>query len=308
MRKPLLLMLAAILATACMDKNYDLSNIETDDIAIGDETSEFKIPLATIRVGMDEITGSGAQGDIREMFEDADTWLPTTLPGGADYLDLTRLHERTYTDPVFDALFAEMDDTASGKLDRVTDLVLRKYRTAFAAALGVSESQLTADYFKEAYRSQQTTSIIRSEAKRQSLNYLNGLDDIAPLDYDLGHIDLSGDVVDMLVNNLDPEGTTPYRNTLHLYGRIESGLPVSLRLAPAFSDTGVRFETGVEPDSQNRIDEVQIFEPDLRTIVAGTAIGIPVHLEKYYPGKGFSDRTEQIMIRLSLVKRGALNL
>lgn len=304
----LLPLLAAILAAACVDKNYDLSNVTTDDIAIGDETSEFKIPLATIRVGMDEITGSAAQGDIREMFEDADTWLPTMLPGGADYLDLTRLHESVYTDPVFDALFAEMDDTASDKLDRVTDLVLRKYKAAFAVALGVSESQLTAAYFRSAYLSPQTTGIIRSEAKRQSLNYLNGLDDIAPLDYDLGSIDLSGDVVDMLADNLDPEGTTPYRNTLHLYGRIESGLPVSLRLAPAFSDTDVRFETGVEPESENRIDEVQIFEPDLRTIVAGTVVGIPVHLEKYYPGKGFTDQSEQIVIRLSLVKRGALSL
>lgn len=308
MKKLLLPFLFGILVAACTDSDYDLSQVETDDIAIGDADSEYKIPLATIRVGMAELSGTGSQGDMREMFADADTWLPTTLPGGADYLDLTRLHETTYIDPIFDALFAEMDQPASGKLDRVTDLVLRKYKAAFARALGVAESLLTADYFKSSYLAPQTAAIIQNEARTQALEYLGGLDDLAPLDYDLGSIDLSGDVVDMLADNLDPKGTAPYRNTLHLYGKIESDLPVALRLDPAFTGTEVRFRVDVEPGTGNPIDEVQLFEPDLRAIVDGTTIGIPIQLERYYPGKEFTQQADQLVIRLNLVKRGALNL
>ena len=36
MRKLILLLLSGMLSTACVDKDYDLGNIDTDNIAIGD--------------------------------------------------------------------------------------------------------------------------------------------------------------------------------------------------------------------------------------------------------------------------------
>lgn len=304
MRKFSLLFLIGILAAACVDKDYDLSDVDTDNIAIGDGKSEFRIPLATIRIKNEEIAGAGQQGDIREMFGNADIWLPTALPatpgGQTDCIDLTALDDVSYTNRLFDALFDEMA-TSQAKLDEITALVLRDYKAEFARALGIPGSFLTADYFQNAFRDSETAGLIRNEARTQALDYLNGLDTIEPLDYDLGSIDLDSDVVDMLADNLDE------KNTLHLYGRIVSSLPVTLRLEPQFVNTTVEFEVEVKSDAENEIDEVPIFEQDLRTIVDGTHIAIPIRPEYYYPERSFSNR-EPVVIELRLVKRGALNL
>ena len=54
-RKLILLLLSGMLSTACVDKDYDLGNIDTDNIAIGDEGSQFRIPLVKVLVSKDEI-------------------------------------------------------------------------------------------------------------------------------------------------------------------------------------------------------------------------------------------------------------
>ena len=108
----------------------------------------------------------------------------------------------------------------------------------------------------------------------------------------------------MLADNLDPEGTPNARNTLFLYGQITSGLPLSLLLDPSFSPTEITFQVGVGAD----IPQTQLFAEDLRQIVEGITIRIPVTLTEYYPGKGFSDDRYQIVISLSLLKNGGLKL
>lgn len=47
MRKFLPFLFAAALASSCIDNAYDLSNVNTDDVTIGDEDSEYRLPLAT---------------------------------------------------------------------------------------------------------------------------------------------------------------------------------------------------------------------------------------------------------------------
>ena len=113
----------------------------------------------------------------------------------------------------------------------------------------------------------------------------------------------------MLADNLDPEGTPNARNTLFLYGQITSGLPLSLLLDPSFSPTEITFQVGVGADkASNDIPQTQLFAEDLRQIVEGITIRIPVTLTEYYPGKGFSDDQYQIVISLSLLKNGGLKL
>ena len=117
------------------------------------------------------------------------------------------------------------------------------------------------------------------------------------------------DDIAMLADNLDPEGTPNARNTLFLYGQITSGLPLSLLLDPSFSPTEITFQVGVGADkASNDIPQTQLFAEDLRQIVEGITIRIPVTLTEYYPGKGFSDDQYQIVISLSLLKNGGLKL
>ncbi len=301
MKNLLLLLASALLAASCVDKSYDLNGIDTDEIAIGGDGSEFRIPLATVTVALHEIARAGT--DIRTLFDDIDTWLPSTLPGNADHVDIPRLRQAAYVSSLFDALYAEMG-SSTAKREAMADLLWRKHRNEFLPLLTLAGSDETA--FKNAFVAQYANAAIRSEVERQFGLYLRDLDTIEPLHYDLGALDIDDSVVDMLADNLDPEGTAAPKNTLHLYGTIGNGLPLAVALHPALRNTGIDFATAAEP-GENAIAEQRLFAEDLRTLAAGTDLTIPVALQKYYPGRGFDD-SHPIRIRLSLVKRGALKL
>ena len=308
MRKFFLLLLTGALFSACIDKDYDLENIDTDNVTIGDDESKFEIPLARVLVTLEDI----ANGDvnIQELCGKADKWLPSKLPGNADFVNLVLLSRNSYTDGLFDALIAEMKSSAA-KLDEVTDMIWTDYRYDLADSLGVSTDEQYEEVFKETFRQavRNTDQRVLTEVKSQFSGYLTEDLSVEPIDYNIGHVDISDDVVDMLADNLDPEGTPNARNTLFLYGQITSGLPLSLLLDPSFSPTEITFQVGVGADkASNDIPQTQLFAEDLRQIVEGITIRIPVTLTEYYPGKGFSDDRYQIVISLSLLKNGGLKL
>lgn len=309
MRKLILLLLSGMLSTACVDKDYDLGNIDTDNIAIGDEGSQFRIPLVKVLVSKDEIKNNG--GDIEKIFREADIWFPTQLPDDK-FVDLVKLqNEPAYVNTLLRTLREEMQ-TSDAKLASVVDLVWDKYAADFLPLLNLTapDEQTFKTAFKTAYRNDASLrERLADEVSALARTYLTGSLGIDQLEYEVGHIDISSDIVDMLADNLDPEGTPNARNTLFLYGQITSGLPLSLRLDPRLSPTEVTFQVEVGVDkTSNDIPETQLFAEDLRQIVEGITIRIPVTLTEYYPGKGFSDDQYQIVISLSLLKNGGLKL
>lgn len=309
MRKLILLLLSGVLSTACVDKDYDLGNIDTDNIAIGDEGSQFRIPLVKVLVSKDEIKNN--DGDIEKIFREADIWFPTQLPDDK-FVDLVKLqNEPAYVNTLLRTLREEMQ-TSDAKLASVVDLVWDKYAADFLPLLNLTapDEQTFKTAFKTAYRNDASLrERLADEVSALARTYLTGSLGIDQLEYEVGHIDISSDIVDMLADNLDPEGTPNARNTLFLYGQITSGLPLSLRLDPRLSPTEITFQVEVGVDkTSNDIPETQLFAEDLRQIVEGITIRIPVTLTEYYPGKGFSDDQYQIVISLSLLKNGGLKL
>lgn len=309
MRKLILLLLSGVLSTACVDKDYDLGNIDTDNIAIGDEGSQFRIPLVKVLVSKDEIKNN--DGDIEKIFREADIWFPTQLPDDK-FVDLVKLqNEPAYVNTLLRTLREEMQ-TSDAKLASVVDLVWDKYAADFLPLLNLTapDEQTFKTAFKTAYRNDASLrERLADEVSALARTYLTGSLGIDQLEYEVGHIDISSDIVDMLADNLDPEGTPNARNTLFLYGQITSGLPLSLRLDPRLSPTEVTFQVEVGVDkTSNDIPETQLFAEDLRQIVEGITIRIPVTLTEYYPSKGFSDDQYQIVISLSLLKNGGLKL
>lgn len=306
MRKFLPFLFAAALASSCIDNAYDLSNVNTDDVTIGDEDSEYRLPLATVYVSMSELKEGGA--DIKTLFDEADIWLPSPLPGNAAYVDLRELQNIPDTiTPLLQALIDQMmDDDA--KIAAVADLLAEKYLLTFLPLLPPDTDPANfKPVFIEAFRNMPMLhDRLSNEVKSLAGNYLTDLK-VQDVTYDIGKIDIGSDVVDMLCENLDSEGTPNPRNTLHLYGSITSALPVSLRIVPYFSPTNVRFDVTVEPGRTNEIRETQLFESDLRQIIEGAEIILPVSLEKYYPGYDFTS-DQQIVITLRLIKRGGLKL
>lgn len=327
MRNFFLLLLTGALFTACIDKDYDLENIDTDNVTIGGDGSKFEIPLARVIVTMDDI----ANGDIniQELCEKADKWLPSNLPGSTDYVDLTRLSESTYTDGLFDALIAEMQSSPA-KIEVVTDMIWDDYRDEFASILGVPADNAYEGPFKEAFKLavHNTEQRVLDEIKSQFSGYLTEDLSVEPIDYEIGRVDISDDVIDMIADNLDPKETGNPKNTLYLAGEISSKLPISLHLEPELKNVpadGSAAETflkfGVQVDATKETTEIEdsedtrLFAESLRQLVNNASISIPVTLEKYYPGKGFDTGTTpdgkaktQIEIKLHLIKNGGLKL
>lgn len=314
-----LYLLCGICATACVDESYDLNKIDTGNIAIGDESSRFEIPLVKVLVGMDNLN-SDDQTPIDELFNEADTWLPTQLPDqdeNGPFIFVQRLTD----DPEFvnntllSALIAEME-TDDAKLDDVTSLLLseKSYYESFARLLPGVTPETFQETFKREFRDnellhEQLAKQVRSLAD----NYLSTLDmNLSGLSYDIEHIDISDDIVNMLTDNLDPEGTPDSRNTLHIAGTIDNKLPLSLTATPVLTPTDVTFTADIAANRDgNEFPETQLFAEDLRTIVRGITIEISVALGKYYPGKGFergtdTDTDTQLQINLHLIKRGGL--
>ena len=141
----------------------------------------------------------------------------------------------------------------------------------------------------------------RSEERRVYKELINTITYNATLDVD-------DDLIDMLADNLDPEGTVDPVNTLDLYREVRSSLPVSFEVAADFSETNVAIAPFlVEPDEENDIAPVRLYKDDIRSLFSFFELNGDFMPQKYYPRIGFSD-SQSIRMMLHLKKRGGLNL
>ena len=310
MKKLPLLFLVGLLAAGCVDKEYDLKDVETDNIAIGDSQSEFRCPLMTIRVSMQEITDNGI--DIENVFRETDIWLPTELPDA--YVDIRRLvSDEAYVSTLLDLLVDELlvSDT---KLDQVVELIwntpaYRQSVTGSVPELDLDDADTFRSLFRSLYQSSpQVRELLDEQVRLLAHDYLTALqvDDIT---YDIDRIDLDDNIVDMLAENLDPEGTPDAKNTLHIYGTIANRLPLSAEIRARLRPTLIEVPVQIDAKSEeNVIAETPIYGEDLRTLSHGCQVVIPVTLDRYYRN-GFDNTADcQLLIELHLVKRGGLKL
>ncbi len=309
MRNFPLLLLCGIMLTACVDNAYDLAALDTDNVTIGGDQSTFTLPLATIRISTNEI--AEADSDIRTILDEAKVWLPTELDGGC--ADIARLQrEGAYLDELLSDLVSEMS-VSDAKMRAVTDLIWDCYRNRFGSLLPGLTGNETADQFYDVFRTAfRDNAALRgrlsAEIRTLASEYLNDLK-IDDMHYEVSGIDLDDDVVDMLVDNLDPKGTPEARNVLLLTGTIENRLPATLTLDPRFAPTDISCSIEVDALREtNAIPEMRVYAEDLRQIVNYLDIVIPARIEKYYPGIDFDASAHQIVIKLTLIKKGGLSL
>lgn len=306
MKRTILLLAAGLLTLSCVDNAYDLGLLDNTQLAVGDDESDFAAPLVTVTVLLDDIHDT--EGSLQEMLDEADIWLPSELPGEEDYVDFQRLYtDEAYLGELTGALVEEMEKDPS-KLETVVDLVWKDYKQDFLGLLGLGGTALDKTLFREAFVGQfGTNAQLRDQTEKAARKFLVLLQ-VSDLDYELGAIDL-GEALDMLTENLDPAGTPDPVNTLAIEGRVESTLPLSMRLSPVFTPTGLEIAPFViAPGTTTDLTPTRIYAEDLRALAktANLAIHVPVELHRYYPGRTLDARP--ITIRLSLHKTGALNL
>ncbi len=303
----LFLSFAVFVCVSCVDDSYDLSTVDTDNISIG-ENESFEMPLATVTIRMDEFKKESV--DLTALMNEADTWLPSTLPGSADYVDLQKVlhNDAEYINALLNALMDEMCGNPD-KMNLVVNTIWsnKAYRNEFSSELptGDDKQQAFKDGFKRLFAStQQLRDLTAARAKK----YLSELK-VEAVEYRLDKIDISNDVVKMLTDNLDDRNTPNGTRRLELYGSVTSALPLSLDCAPLFlTSPVVEVSTiRVEPSQEMTIDPTRIYADDLRHILAGATISFPVELLKYYPQRGY-DRQQEIRLTLKLRKTGGLKI
>ena len=189
------------------DKAYDLNKIESGDVTIGNDQSEWIMPLAQITVGMDELQDGSA--DIRAIFDEVDIWLPTTLPGNAEWVDIVRLSsDGTYLDGMLEALIDEMLVPGSKKMDEVVDLIWSNegYRERFTALIPADSEELFKAEFKKFFgEDNEAGEALRDTMGELAREFLSQIK-INTITYN-ATLDVDDDLIDMLADNLDPDGT-----------------------------------------------------------------------------------------------------
>lgn len=308
MKKILLLCCIAVAGVACVDNDYDLSQIDSD-FAIGGEGSLFEFPLARIEISLSKLgqDQNGRSANIRDIYEEADVWLPERTPDGLPYFDVPKLIDNTdgYLTATVDLLCDQMADDRD-KRNEVAQLIGGKYADEFDAELpaGVSVEEFIRDYYDDDLFRKQIASAVGKLAQ----GYLSQIQ-IDPVSYDLPKLDVSNDVYDMLADNLDDPGVAHPKNALYIYGEVTSSFALDFLASPELERTAIAFEPFmVTSAAPTEIAAERIFGEDLDVLFfEGTIIRIPISVQHYYPRRGF-DESQRIEIRLRMRKQGALTL
>ena len=301
MRKFLTIFTLSLLAVSCIDNDYDLSDIDTDDIGIGDENSVFTCPLMTLRVAVADIVNE--QGDLDGILADV-----KRLTGGDG-----QQAQQAYVQTLLTALQEEIDaDASDRKLEQIARQIYAEYREDFLPdylPAEVDEAEYIAA-FRTVYHQQATHDLIWENIELFAARYLttNLRIDVQP--FVLSGIDVGADVRDMIV------GGDESKTSLSLFGDIATDLPVSFSAEPSFeaevegSDRTLfsfpSFTVFPTAEAPVEIEETSV-SADALTVIFDqeTRIELNMQLENYYPGRSL-DLGQGITINLKVRKKGGL--
>lgn len=307
-------------AVACIDESYDLTKVEGDDVAIGNNSSEFRMPLAHITLTAEQLISESdsEDSDIISTYQEANIWLPSELPGEAEFVEVLLLQEDSaYLQSILNALFDEMVVSEQKRID-VCTLLATKYREEFISVL---PTNLPSEVVREIENAsvEEAASLIGDlfldEAIRTEISQSIGLVaehhltemQVKDVVYDIGNLGLGSDIEKMLIDNLDPRGTEPAINALYLYGTIDSEFPFYLLIDPHLDGTDIDLGPLRVTHEVYPIEEKRLYIEDVQTIFAGTTLTMPIRISRYYPNQGLDEKSE-VHIHLMLRKTGALKL
>lgn len=307
--------------SSCIDKEYDLTQIDTEDVVIGNDDSEFCMPLLTVHVTSADICQNvGAEEvSIKNLYENLSMWVPATLPGGVVYVDVPRLMaEDEYFDAIFDALYDEIQSNEQKRMSvclylvrehraQLIDILLELPNSAIqivANGLNKLSDEVAAQILSELV-------VNYSDIIKEVLRELATVDVDAlvlkDIDVDIPSLDISQDIRDMLSDNLDPASDSTPTNALYIEACIDSEFPFTFQLSPAVDGTMIKFGNLTINYGSNEIDQIRIYEEDLHAVIYGSHLSMPISVLRYYPYVEFDDESE-IQVHLSVRKTGGLTI
>lgn len=317
----LIVMSIGFILISCIDSKYDLSQIESDGIAIGNNDSEFLMPLVNIKFQASNFNASTEDDmSISGLQEQINVWLPAQLPNNASYVDIQKLaNNKEYKQALLDNLYAEMQRDEN-KRKEVCKYVIAEHKPTVIEALRNSSNAVVAAAALQINRIPDTEAVdllsnLFITYPTDVKNILNDISDEDLIDnveienvlVDIPAFDISDDVLDMLVDNLDGDNVTSPINALYLFGTINSNFPFLFKVNPTIYNTRINFGELSIDNGSTKINDIRVFRGDFEKMSNGSQLVMPVILEKYYPNIDINDNT-QLDISISLRKTGGLNL
>lgn len=244
---------AALLAVSCnVDKDYDLSNINGDNIEIGSNESEFNVPVANIIFSgqdLDTFSGNGSSAPVlramplmegiglTELMDMSQAYLPDGYV--VDVAKLISPDNESEVSGLVDALSAELVARKESR-DQLAllcykDRAMSEYDQLFELLeLDIEDPNLTPEMVSDAM-----AVTVQDDAKRVILSaaikslidehlvgYLAEYEEIN-IDQDLGSVEVPSDIVDILKENLSSEF-----DELNVVATYEHNLPFKFELSP----------------------------------------------------------------------------
>ena len=305
MKKFLLFAAAVVLATGCVDNDYDLENEDFEDFEIGNSDTEFRLPLATITVKGDAI--GGTYDSLENIFNEADTWTPSEYKE----LSLTKLanKDQAYLDKIITDLLADVKTDAAKRRD-VIDRIVASSSYANAINSSMPKNPQTGEplYSIEDYidnhfdEFEEDSRDVLYEIVDKHLESLTTC--ISSITQELKGFNIDEGVINALANNSE---------SLKIYGTVKSALPIdcigNFSLATRGEEGRELFGTPLNMNYGKITDiDVNISGDGLRGLVEDMDLTVSFAPTTYYPRNTLpGDDDNAVEMELKIYKKGGLN-
>lgn len=309
---------------SCVNSDYDLNNLNTDDTTLGGQDATIEIPLVTTTLTLNDLIDNNTTraidyddltiDEILDLFDQIKVLLPSDLLDG-DLIDLIRLGEYpedSYLRDIIKTLFIELS-TNDEKLGNVTDIIWDNYVEYIdPECIDISSRDNMLKDFKR------ILSQVDSDSIEESQEYEDLLVEIADLlsEYLLSHLDEDTDVKVDLGDLSDSDETASLSDiflggseqivkTITLLVDAKSTLNVGIEVNIKCENTDIDSTISIEPNGELNDYKINISTEDLKTLLSGKSeLNISGHLTTLDPNAKV-DKDSGITITTSLIIAGA---
>ncbi len=281
---------AALAVVSCVNSDYDLNNLNTDNTTLGGQNSVIEAPLMKVTLTLDDLIGGettrATVGDeltieeILELFNQITVLLPSDLLDGEtiDLLRIAEYPEDSYLRDIVSSLFEEINEDED-KFNEVVDVIWDNFieyfsegsidtssKEAFAADLKRILSQSGAEDYEESQEYEDILTEIADVLSEYLFSYMN---EGANVEVDLSDFADSDDATTISDLLLGGDSNIKQEYILNISGH--SDLNIGIEIKITCEGTSIDSTIQIAPNSDIAKHEILILKEDLEAILSGKA-------------------------------------
>lgn len=314
MKKLLLFATVLALSVSCIDNDFDLSDVKTDDIGIGSDETVFRLPLANITVKWSAIIND-EDTTVEDNFNEADTWIPERLPDGDSFISIEKIskNDDVYVDKIINGLLDDISKPGE-KRSKVIEMIAgnSEYQDMILPRNPVTGESLVKDKNGNPINSvdeyiSANFDLFKDQSKAALRDivdeYLKTMDgSIEDITNDIDGFGLDDEIIDMLGDG----------GKMRIYGEITNYLPVdctgSLKLTSAENgNTVLDIPLDLQYKGTKKID-IEIKKHNLAGMADNMKLTVHFEPKNYYPRSLPNDEQRNALDSRENGENGALKL